>query len=218
MILHIYLIAYIRKKYMIMVITRDIDFYKINMKNWLIGGGIVVLLLGVFIWRMGQDVSVANTNDSQVVEVSTTTQTVANKPTVTKPVAVTGMKVSLGGIFAEKGNHQCDYEQATQQNRSKHVIYISNGKMRAEFRTSEGLNSDNTLMVYDGNYLYVWTEGKTVGTRTQPKTIKDLPSLIPEDISSGRILGSGINNVSWNCHAWSLDASKLVPPSYVKFN
>ncbi len=90
--------------------------------------------------------------------------------------------------------------------------------MRAEFRTSEALESNNTLMVYDGKYLYVWTEGKTTGTISEPKTIKDLPSLIPEDVSSGRILGSGINNVSWNCHAWSLDSSKLVPPSYVKFN
>jgi hypothetical protein len=189
------------------------------MKNWLTGVVVLVLLLGVFIWRMNQEVSVTNNVESQVSEtVSTTTQVAVTKPATSKPVSVTGMKVSLGGIFAEKGNHQCDYEQATQQNRSKHVIYISNGKMRAEFRTSEGLNSDNTLMVYDGNYLYVWTEGKTVGTKTQPKTIKDLPSLIPEDISSGRILGSGITNVSWNCHAWSLDSSKLVPPSYVKFN
>ena len=188
------------------------------MKNslvlWLVGGLLAILLI---VWGL-------NKNDSSdttpaVNETSTTTEVVKN-PTTANPVQkpVTGMKVSLGGIFAEKGNHQCDYEQATQQNRSKHVIYITNRKMRAEFRTSEGLNSDNTLMVYDGNYLYVWTEGKATGTRTQPKTIKDLPSLIPEDISSGRILGSGINNVSWNCHAWSLDSSKLVPPSYVKFN
>ncbi|HRH26613.1 MAG TPA: hypothetical protein PLZ99_00425 [Parcubacteria group bacterium] len=189
------------------------------MKNSLIWAGVIVVILGLFIWRMGQDTNTSLDSTLETQEVSTTTEKVTKtQPVATKPAPVTGMKVSLGGIFAEKGNYQCDYEQATQQNRSKHVIYISNGKMRAEFRTSEGLNSDNTLMVYDGRYLYVWTEGKSTGTISEPKTIKDLPSLIPEDISSGRILGSGINNVSWNCHAWSLDKSKLVPPSYVRFN
>ena len=190
------------------------------MKNslvlWGVGG---LLVLSVVIWGFNKKTdSLDSVPDEN--EVSTTTENVktTTSTTTTKPTSVTGMKISLSGIFAEKGNHQCDYEQVTQQNRSKHVIYISNGKMRAEFRTSEGINSDNTLMVYDGSYLYVWTEGKNTGTRTQPKTIKDLPSLIPEDISSGRILGSGINNVSWDCHAWSLDSSKLVPPSYVRFN
>ncbi len=199
------------------MLLEKLIFNLINMKNSLIWGIVALVIVGLLFWRLNDttDSVVGTTPETQ--EVSTTTNTVVNKPTTTKPAPVAGMKVSLGGIFAEKGNYQCDYEQATQQNRSKHVIYISNGKMRAEFRTSEGLNSDNTLMVYDGSYLYVWTEGKTTGTISQPKTIQDLPSLIPEDVSSGRILGSGINNVSWNCHAWSLDASKLVKPSYVKF-
>lgn len=198
-------------------VLEKLIFNLINMKNSLIWGVVILVILGLLFWRLNDNKdAVVNPNETE--EVSTTTPPVTSKPSTTKPAPVAGMKVSLGGIFAEKGNYQCDYEQATQQNRSKHVIYISNGKMRAEFRTSEGLESNNTLMVYDGRYLYVWTEGKSTGTISEPKTIKDLPSIIPEDVSSGRILGSGINNVSWNCYAWSLDSSKLVPPSYVKFN
>ncbi len=190
----------------------------------LVGVGALVIL-GIIFWALGggksENLETNTENVSTTTEETKTTATQTSKPTTTGTVTtapVTGMKVSLGGIFAEKGNHQCHYEQATQQSRSKHVVYISDGKMRAEFRTSAALESTNTLMVYDGNYLYVWTEGQTVGTRTQPKTIQDLPSIIPEDITSGRVLGSGINNVSWNCYAWSKDASKLVAPSYVKFN
>jgi hypothetical protein len=131
---------------------------------------------------------------------------------------VAGMKVSLGGIFAEAGNHQCDYERVSQSDRNSSVLYFSGGKMRGEFRTYAGEESMNTLMVYDGSYLYTWVEGKTVGTKTEPKTIKDLPALIPEDITSGRILGTSANNISWNCHAWNKDASKLLVPKAVKFN
>lgn len=182
------------------------------------GGGLVVLILVLLVFgSKKEEVNNTNTNNTN----TTTTQTSVNNTTSSvKPKSATpapGMKTSLGGIFDEQGNYQCDYEQITQESRSSNVIYVSNGKMRGEFRTSAGLNSTATILVYDGSYLYVWTEGKSTGVRTQPKTIADLPALIPEDVSSGRILGSGINNVSWNCHAWSKDDSKLVKPSYVTF-
>lgn len=188
------------------------------MKNsiWL---GIALVLVVVVLLLLGSKQEQAgntnNTNSTSTTETSTKTAITTTKPKT--PAPAPGMKVSLGGIFAEQGNYQCDYEKVTQDSRSSSVIYVSNGRMRGEFRTSAGLNSTATLLVYDGSYLYVWTEGKSTGVRTQPKTIADLPSLIPEDVSSGRILGSGINNVSWNCHAWSKDESKLVKPSYVTF-
>lgn len=183
---------------------------------WLVGL-LVVLVLGLlFFGSKKQDVN-NSSNTSTTTDTSQTSKssTLATKPKTTTPAP--GMKVSLGGIFDEPGNYQCDYDQATQQSRSSSVIYVSHGRMRGEFRTSAGLNSTATLLVYDGTYLYVWTEGKTTGVRTQPKTIADLPALIPEDVTSGRVLGSGINNVSWNCHPWSKDESKLVKPSYVTF-
>lgn len=134
----------------------------------------------------------------------------------TKPIV--GMKVSLGGIFSEKGSYQCDYEKVSQDSRGSSVVYISDGKMRGEFRTRTALSSTGTIIVYDGDYLYVWTEGMSKGTISQPKTIADLPGIIPEDISSGRVLGSSSNNISWNCHAWSKVPSLLAKPSYVSFN
>lgn len=129
----------------------------------------------------------------------------------------TGMKTTLGGIFDIEGNYQCDYDQVSLQSRSTDVIYISDGKLRGEFRTKTATTSTNDIVLYDGSNLYVWTEGKATGKVSVPKTIKDLPSIIPEDITSGRILGSGLNSVGWNCHVWSLVASKLVKPTNVTF-
>lgn len=182
---------------------------------WVAGAVVLVILLVVL---FGGD---SNTNPADTNSTTTPKESVTIKPmppVKTTPAApIEGMKVSLGGIFAETGNYQCDYEQVSQQTRATNVVYISNGKMRGEFRSSTAQGSTATLVVYDGSYLYVWTEGKSTGTVTQPKTIKDLPGIIPEDVSSGRILGGSSNNVSWNCHAWARKASLLEKPTYVSF-
>ncbi len=188
------------------------------MKNtkWVVGAVVAILLLVVlFGGNDGKNPSDANATTTPKEDVKVNPAPVT-KTTPAKPIE--GMKVSLGGIFSEPGNYQCDYEQVSQLTRATNVVYISNGKMRGEFRTSTAQGSTATMVVYDGSYLYVWTEGKSTGTVTQPKTIKDLPGIIPEDVSSGRILGSSANNVSWNCHAWSKVPSLLVKPSYVTFN
>jgi len=188
------------------------------MKNtkWVVGAVVLVLLLVVLFGSSGENNPADSNSTTTPKEVVKATPAPVVKTTPAKPIE--GMKVSLGGIFAEKGNYQCDYEQVSQQTRSSNVVYISDGKMRGEFRTSTATGSTATMVVYDGSYLYVWTEGKPTGTVTQPKTIADLPGIIPEDVSSGRILGSSANNVSWNCHAWSRVPSLLAKPTYVNFN
>lgn len=158
-----------------------------------------------------------NTSLSNTVKGGENVSTPTPRPATVKTTSVSGMKTSLGGIFTQKGNYQCDYELVTDQIRSSNVIYYSDGKMRGEFRTTQTNGGTSTIFVYDGSYLYTWTEGKTVGKISQPKTISELPGVIPQDITSGKVLGTGTNNVSYDCHAWSKDASKLVKPSYIKF-
>jgi len=190
--------------------------------NNLLYGGIAVVVVILLVYLFSSSVY----EQDILNDIASTTQKDINKNNgvVTKttvkpaPAPIVGMKTSLGGIFAEKGSYQCDYESVTQQSRTKNVVYISDGKMRGEFRTSGALSSKSTIVVYDGSYLYLWTEGMSTGNITEPKTLADLPGIIPEDVASGRILGSGLNSVSWNCHAWSKVPSMLVKPSYVKFN
>ncbi len=168
------------------------------------GVAIILIIIGILIFRSKDEVASTNSTDN-----TSTSQTNTNVP---------GMNTTLGGIFDEKGNYQCDYTSVSQQSRSSNVIYISGGKLRAEFRTITATGSTGTLMFYDGTYLYTWTEGKSTGTISQPRTLKDFPALIPEDITSGKILGTSANNVSWICRDWLKDATKLVKPTYVKFN
>ena len=182
---------------------------------WIAFVAAALIIAGVLIYASKGSEMENALSQNTTAAADTNTSSVGN---TSKTGSTVGMKSTLGGIFDETGNYQCDYDQVSAQSRSTNVIYISNGKLRGEFRTITPALSTNSIFLYDGSYLYSWTEGKSTGKVAQPKTIKDLPSLIPEDITSGRILGSGLNSVGWNCHAWSLDKSKLVKPAYVVFN
>jgi hypothetical protein len=72
-------------------------------------------------------------------------------------------------------------------------------------------------MVYDGTYLYTWTEGMGAGQKTTLRAVSDIAKLIPNDTSLAMILGKPTDGVSWNCFPWIVDGSKLSAPSYIKF-
>ncbi|HEY0220717.1 MAG TPA: hypothetical protein VGC58_00660 [Candidatus Paceibacterota bacterium] len=184
------------------------------MKNyylWIIGGAVVVVL-GLFLSKtpnQGYNLSLDKSNDIKTTENAETTKTAV------KTVAKTVPQVEeLTNIFPSKGNYQCVYEEVTPSRRTTNVIYYSDGKLRGEFRI---MNGASNIMLYDGLNLYAWVEGQSIGSVTRPKSISDFPSIIPKDITSGKVLGSGLNNVSWDCHAWTKVPSMLVKPSYVTF-
>jgi len=120
-------------------------------------------------------------------------------------------------LLTQKGNYQCDYDQVQSTGQGHNVIYLSDGKMRAEFHNVTGDVKAGSLSVYDGRYLYVWDEGKTVGTRTTVTSLGQLPAAIPKDLTSGKIYGTAYESVGWKCHTWLVDKTLLVPPAYVKF-
>jgi hypothetical protein len=191
------------------------------MKNNLLWGAVVVVAIILFAVLMsggGNNTESENTKVSTTTEVSKTQATVKSTTKSTTVAPVPGMKTSLGGIFNEKGSYQCDYESASPSSRTSNVVYVSDGRMRGEFRTYDAGFSKVTIVVYDGSYLYVWTEGYPTGKVSQPKTLADLPGIIPEDVSSGKVLTSGSSSVSWSCHAWSRVPSLLQKPNYVTFN
>ncbi len=188
------------------------------MKKNLLWGAVILVAVVLVVTILDEgDGSFNNTENATTTGEVVTNILKSNTKTTTTSAPISGMKTSLGGIFNEKGSYQCDYEAVTPSVRTSNVIYVSDGKMRGEFRTYETGLSKSTLVVYDGAYLYVWTEGMSVGKISQPKTLAELPGIIPEDVSSGKVLGSGLNNVSWSCHPWSKVSSLLVKPSYVTF-
>ncbi len=179
--------------------------------------GLAVVIIGLVFWLGSGPMSGVDTNSSTATTTdSTSVKTEVKVPVSSKPVTNTVKNVSFTNILPKVGNYQCDYSSVTQQERITNTIYLSEGKMRGEFRSTTANSSISNIMVYDGSYLYVWAEGKTTGTVTQPKSVSDFPAIIPKDILSSTSLGSGLNNASWSCHPWSVDKTMLAKPSYLK--
>jgi hypothetical protein len=139
---------------------------------------------------------------------------IPKKPVTVAPIPSSSTYVSL---FTATGNHECDYEQVTTTGRNSNVIYIADGKMRGEFRSTVNGNTTGTLMIYTGGYLYTWNEGMTTGTKTSITKLSQLPSIIPTDFAGGSIIGNNSENVGWFCHNWNKDPAMLQIPSYVSF-
>ena len=178
-------------------------------KNTIIWIVIIVILALLGIWYF------TSMNSSPSAENTTATSTTDSSG---QQVATTGnMSTTFHSIFTQGGSHECSYEQASSSAKSSNVIYISNGQMRGEFRTTTGGGTSANLMIYDGGLLYTWKEGTTVGTKTSIKTVADLPAVIPADLTSGAIFGPSSDNVSWDCHDWIRDPKQFVVPTYVKF-
>ena len=142
------------------------------------------------------------------------TPTSASAPTKTAPKNNT----AITSIFKQSGSHSCEYEVLSGNTRTSNVIYIADGKMRGEFRTTAVGNSSATIMVFDGINLYTWPEGRAVGTKTKLTSLSQIPVTIPNDLTSASVVELGKDNTaSWNCHTWLKDAALLKAPSYVKF-
>ena len=191
-------------------------------KNTFIGIAIVVLLAIAGVWF---SVPSVENKEVTVPENTPTTTPVAAIPTPLPPLPkkpvpkpATGSGNTYKSLLTQQGSYQCDYSQVSSAGQSQNVIYISNGKLRAEFRTMSGDTSSSNLSVYDGQYLYEWREGTAVGTKKLLTSLSELPAAIPKDLTSGGVIGNNGNSVGWNCHVWLVDAKILVPPSYVKFN
>jgi hypothetical protein len=179
-------------------------------KNILIGVVVVVLvLLGWALYKRSP--SSVSTN-----ELATST-TQVNPTSVTPGTSLPNSANSFPVLFNQAGSHECKYEQVSNNSRSFNSIFIADGKMRGEFRTTTNGVTTASLMVYNAPTLYIWQEGKPTGTKTVLKSVADLPVVIPKDLTSGAVLGSGLNSVGWDCHDWIKNSALLTPPTYVKF-
>lgn len=183
-------------------------------QSTLIGIVAVIILAVLGVWYYSSNSNPATDTQTETATSSDTTG-VTGTPAATTPAAGSS---TFRSIFTQTGNHQCDYTQTGTSSQGNSVIYIADGKMRGEFRTTTSGISTASLMIYTGGYLYSWKEGATTGTKSSIKTIADLPEVIPSDLTSGVILGTGSDNVGWNCHDWLKDTKLFTIPAYVTFS
>lgn len=117
-------------------------------------------------------------------------------------------------LVTQMGNYRCDVEQVSAGTRTDAVVFVSDGKMHVELRP---VGKTGTIAVYDGRYLYTWTEGMASGGKTQPSSLSQLPFILPANLNTRTTLSAGGSSFTWNCRTWTRDASLFVAPSYVTF-
>ena len=180
-----------------------------NQKTIVWGLGIIIII-ALGLWYFSSSSAVPTDTTGGTATTSTT-----GTPSTPAPAGASTFK----SIFTQSGNHQCSYASSddSASTQSTSVVYISGGKMRAEFRTSGATVSAN-FMIYNGGYLYTWKEGASVGKKSSIKSLAELPQAIPQDLTSGAIFGTASDNVSWDCHPWITDATYFTIPTYVKFS
>ena len=175
--------------------------------------GVVLIVIIVAVWAFSLQNPLPSATQTSATSTSSSTGSGASG---THPPAANAS--TFHSILTQTGSHQCNYELISGGTKSSDVVDVANGKLYGEFRTTDPAgNSDNSIMVYDGRYLYVWKEGKTTGTRTVLSSLAQLPQAIPANMTGAAIFGSSYQNVSWDCHPWLTDKTKLAPPTYVKF-
>lgn len=189
-----------------------------NRNIWI--GIIVVILIVIGVWYFAgtAGTGINATSTAATSTTATTTATTSGGTGSTGSTSGTAAKKSFTSIFTQNGNYECDYTSASTSAQSSSVIYLADGKMRGEFRTTNASGTTvANLMIYTGGYLYSWKEGSSTGKKTSIRTIADLPAAIPSDLTSAAIFGTSENNVGWDCHPWARDTKLFSLPTYVKF-
>ena len=182
--------------------------------NILIGAVVVLVLVAGYL---------AYTSKLSLAPGEETLETAHNEetenPTSSVPKTNTVVKSTntFKSIFQQPGSHKCNFEQVSQDSRTSGVVYVADGKMRGEFRTVTAYKTTVSLMVYNGGTLYSWTEGMGTGTKGPLNSVSELPFVIPEDLTSGKVLGTNASGVGWVCYDWVKNNTLLAPPSYVNF-
>lgn len=124
----------------------------------------------------------------------------------------TSQKGTIQSLIAAGKNVVCEINMGDQGGSG--TTYVSGNKLRGDFTVQIENNPMATHMVSDGEYLYMWTDGSTQGTKFKidPETQKKVAT------SSGQASVTDFEKeVDLKCTAWTIDNSKFTVPTDVKF-
>lgn len=126
-------------------------------------------------------------------------------------------KMSFESFAKNGGSYVCTVTQNVQDIESNGTIYMDGGKMRGEFNTSvQGMNVGTTFIAKDG-YSYTWSS-------IMPNT--GYKVAIAQDSVSGNSTAGTSGSYGFNaeqignydCQPWTVDNSKFVLPTSIKFS
>jgi len=139
--------------------------------------------------------------------VSTTLPTAI--PTETTAAANTGTLGSLKSLMTSAIPQTCTFTSQKQAT-TNGTIYISGGKLRGDFTSTNQGQTINGHMLVDSGYSYIWTDLNKRGMKVA----------VTEGQTSGSTTSQGMDlnqAVSYTCKPWVPDASKFTLPTDITF-
>jgi len=141
--------------------------------------------------------------------------------TQTQTQQMSTQKKSLFDFFSMAGSQKCTFSDKT--NNGSGIVYISGGKMRGDFQSTDAGKTNVSHMINDGKYVYFWTDGGKSGYKMSLDFVKQQASGVhtaPGNSSSGQTPSQAMNmkqQSDYSCGTWSADASMFTFPTNITF-
>lgn len=124
---------------------------------------------------------------------------------------------STAELIARGGDHVCTFDQTVENSRSTGTVYISNGKMRGDFKSDVSASGTNmsveSHMISDGEFMYTWSSMMPTGFKMAVVQNTTADGTTP---TSQQMFDANMK-LSYDCDPWAVDASKFTLPSAVTF-
>lgn len=155
----------------------------------IIGGGAAYLLLG---------------NSTQKQE--------GSPVTLEKSPEQSTAKGSIQSLIAGGKNVMCTVKYPEVEGAAQGTVYVSGKNMRGDFTTTVEGKAFDSHIISDGAFMYTWASSSPQGVKIKIDTTQAVVQATP---GSQQV---DINKeLDLDCSSWSVDNSKLTPPSDVKF-
>lgn len=115
---------------------------------------------------------------------------------------------SFSDFYTRSGSWKCAVRTETQGVTSEGVVYVSDGKIRADFDSTVSGNEVTSFMIHDGTSIYTWSSLQAQGVR--------MDAMKGEE-SNGEAGAGPQGDVDYECAPWAADATVFVPPATIEF-
>jgi hypothetical protein len=131
-------------------------------------------------------------------------------------------KKSLFDFFSMAGSQKCTFSDKT--NGGSGTVYVSSGKMRGDFQSTDNGKTSASHMINDSKYVYYWTDGQKTGYKMSLDFVKQQASQVsmaPGNNASEQQTPSQAVNMKqqsdYSCGPWSEDTSMFSVPTNIAF-
>lgn len=124
---------------------------------------------------------------------------------------------SLSDFLSMTGTLKCTFSNST--NNSSGTVYVSNGKMRGDFQSTNNGTAQQSHMVNDGTFVYFWVDGQN-GTKMSLSAIKNEEAQVSGTPSNNSQPQGGMDmhqKSIYSCSPWVANSSVFTPPASVTF-